>query len=555
MRNRLIAGVLSLLMCLCLMSGFTAVAEQVKNTGSDVKDIVAGILAFKQEQSGAETTQDFIDNELVAKAGTGAEWYVIGLYQSGSYDFSAYREALVSYIDSNTISSASTRLKLALCLMAVDGSDEEVSGLVENSIGQQGIMSLVFGLHLINNGYVSEAYTADGLKAELLALQHEDGGWSITGQYGDVDVTAMTIQALALYYDEEEINTSVDKALVFLSERQLEDGDYASYGVANPESTAQVITALSSLGIDAFGDARFIKNENTLWDGILKYRLEDGSFSHTQGGESNETSTVQVFYSLVAYTRCQEGRSGIYILDDETDNEIVPKPTSVPDENNNENNPSTKVESSKQTADGEKETEKGSVESGTDYRIWVIAAVVIIAGVICLVLYLRGKKSYKSYLAVVIGTLLIILTVLLTDIKSADEYYGKKDEPKVDAIGSVTITIRCDTVLGKSESEYIPENGEILTVTEYEIVEGDTVYDILIDAAREHSISIDNSGNESMVYIAGINQLYEFDFGDLSGWMYFVNGKSQSVGCQDYELMPGDKIEWLYTCELGEDLE
>ncbi len=517
------------------MSGYTAVAEQAKNTGSDVNDIVAGILAFEQEKSGVKTIQDYIDSELVTKAGTGAEWYVIGLYQSGNYDFSAYKDALHGYVENNTISSASTRLKLALCLMAVDGSEETISELTENSIGQQGIMSLVFGLHLINNGHVSEDYTADVLKSELLALQHEDGGWSITGQYGDVDVTAMTIQALAPYYAEEIINASVDKALVFLSEGQLADGDFASYGVANPESTAQVITALSSLDIDAFSDERFIKNENTLLDGILKYRLEDGSFSHTLGGESSETSTVQVFYSLVAYIRWQEGRSGIYILDTDESTTIV--------------------ESDKQTTYGENETEKDSVKSGVDYRIWVIAAVVIIAGIICLILYLRGKKSYKSYLAVVSGTLLIILIVFLTDIKSADEYYGKKSEPKPDAIGSVTISIRCDTVIGKSESEYIPVNGEILQVTEYEIVEGDTVYDILIEAAREHSISIDNSGNENMVYIAGINQIYEFDFGDLSGWMYFVNGKSQSVGCQDYELVPGDEIEWIYTCELGEDLK
>jgi len=58
-----------------------------------------------------------------------------------------------------------------------------------------------------------------------------------------------------------------------------------------------------------------------------------------------------------------------------------------------------------------------------------------------------------------------------------------------------------------------------------------------------------------MVYISGINHIYEFDYGELSGWMYRVNGGTPSVGCGSYILSDGDKIEWLYTCELGEDLK
>ncbi|MBR1898597.1 MAG: DUF4430 domain-containing protein, partial [Oscillospiraceae bacterium] len=57
-----------------------------------------------------------------------------------------------------------------------------------------------------------------------------------------------------------------------------------------------------------------------------------------------------------------------------------------------------------------------------------------------------------------------------------------------------------------------------------------------------------------MVYIAGINYLYEYEFGDLSGWVYHVNGISPSRGCGDYLLSDGDVIEWLYTCDLGRDL-
>ena len=58
-----------------------------------------------------------------------------------------------------------------------------------------------------------------------------------------------------------------------------------------------------------------------------------------------------------------------------------------------------------------------------------------------------------------------------------------------------------------------------------------------------------------MVYIAGINYIYEFDFGDLSGWVYHVNGITPSRNCGEYVLSDGDRIEWLYTCEIGHDLD
>ena len=84
---------------------------------------------------------------------------------------------------------------------------------------------------------------------------------------------------------------------------------------------------------------------------------------------------------------------------------------------------------------------------------------------------------------------------------------------------------------------------------------GDSVYDILIEAARKYNIQMENNGSADMVYISGINYLYEFDFGDLSGWVYHVNGIAPSVGCGEYVLSDGDTIEWLYTCNLGNDIK
>ena len=144
--------------------------------------------------------------------------------------------------------------------------------------------------------------------------------------------------------------------------------------------------------------------------------------------------------------------------------------------------------------------------------------------------------------------------VCVSDFKSADDYYNGQAVEKEEVAGTVTLVIRCDTVLGKTSGEYIPEDGIILDVTEFQIEDGDTVYDILCEAARRYDIQMESTGSGKMAYISGINYIYEFDFGELSGWMYFVNGSEPSVGCGGYNLSDGDVIEWHYTCSLGEDL-
>ena len=81
------------------------------------------------------------------------------------------------------------------------------------------------------------------------------------------------------------------------------------------------------------------------------------------------------------------------------------------------------------------------------------------------------------------------------------------------------------------QGDYIPADGVMLAAVTVPFRDGDTVYDILIAAARQYRLQIDATGSAGMEYIAGINYLYEFDLGELSGWTYRVNGTSPSVGC------------------------
>ena len=91
----------------------------------------------------------------------------------------------------------------------------------------------------------------------------------------------------------------------------------------------------------------------------------------------------------------------------------------------------------------------------------------------------------------------------------------------------------------------------ILDTTSFDIAEGETVYDILTQAARKYNIQMQADAGG---YISGIGYLYEYDYGDLSGWIYHVNDDTPFMMCSEYKLSDGDKIEWLYTCDLGNDL-
>lgn len=124
------------------------------------------------------------------------------------------------------------------------------------------------------------------------------------------------------------------------------------------------------------------------------------------------------------------------------------------------------------------------------------------------------------------------------------------------------VEIRCDTVMDTSVIEneavipYLPADGVVLAETEVELQEGDSAFDVLNRVCREKDIQMEfrQDGAYSGYYIEGINYLYEFDAGALSGWMYKVNEKFPNYGCARYEMQPGDKMVWVYTTDLGRDV-
>ena len=173
----------------------------------------------------------------------------------------------------------------------------------------------------------------------------------------------------------------------------------------------------------------------------------------------------------------------------------------------------------------------------------------------------------KKDILAVLGIILLIAVVINgTHIQSVDEYYLTHIDDITPESETVTISIRCDTILNNYDDldpalrseEFVPPDGVILPPTEYVLRPGDTVFDILDRAVRYNKIQMEYQGSDrnsfGSVYIQGIHYLYEFSCGPLSGWMYRVDGEYPNYGCSKYELKYGQVIEWIYTCNLGSDV-
>lgn len=125
-----------------------------------------------------------------------------------------------------------------------------------------------------------------------------------------------------------------------------------------------------------------------------------------------------------------------------------------------------------------------------------------------------------------------------------------------------TMSVRCDTALKNiswltpEKAEIIPEDGVIFSEQTVTFYEGESVFNLLVRELKRNKIHLEfvNTPVYNSAYIEGIANLYEFDCGELSGWMYKVNGIFPNYGCSRYQLKDGDRVEWVYTCDLGPDV-
>ncbi len=275
----------------------------------------------------------------------GGEWRILGLARANKLSKSD-KQAYIKNVEEYVCSIGSAKLhkrkstdnsRVIIALSAVGKNAASVAGYDLTApladfdyVGTQGVNGYMWALIALDScrypikpdNSISNPATREKLIEGILSKQCDDGGWTLSGNNSDPDMTAMAIQALAPYrFYDAEIQAAIDRALERLISLQQENGGYYSYDDFNPESCAQVIVALTALGIDPRTDERFNKSGKTLLDSIMRFSVENG-FEHTLGLGYNQMATEQAFYSFVSYNRFLNHQTALYDMTDNHDYEL-----------------------------------------------------------------------------------------------------------------------------------------------------------------------------------------------------------------------------------------
>ena len=266
-----------------------------------------------------------------------SKWQAFALARAGEKVSDTYKNSLIAEVKENQgvfrKITDTEKMIIVLGSLGVDCSSVAGYNLVEKlynaeDITKQGNNGLIFALLAVDSKQYEVPSTAkwsrDKIKAQLLKVQNKDGGFPLmTGEASDVDITAMALQALAPYKNEEDVKKAIDQAISYLRAVQKDNGHFTAYGEENSESLSQVIIALTSLGIDPATDTRFIKEDKNLLECLMEYQVSSTSFAHNKSGGANNMATEQALMAIVSYERFKAGKSALYNLDEVTINKVV----------------------------------------------------------------------------------------------------------------------------------------------------------------------------------------------------------------------------------------
>lgn len=302
------------------MAIYTVSAEEISSADTVIRET-------------ADYLYETVSNPEISSVG--GEWTILGLARSGvdipgEYFDKYYENAEKTVISKNGVLHEKkyteyARVAIALCAIGKNPQDTAGCNLLEplydfEKTSAQGINGAAWALTAIGCAEGDMAVRQKYIDF-LIAKQCSDGGWALFGDSSDADVTAMVLTALSRYRNEERVEEAAEKAISFISEIQLENGGFATGGEETAESAAQVLTAISELGISA-QDSRFVKNGNSIIDNIMSYRAEKG-FGHVHGDTApNLMATEQCLYALVAAERFADGKSGLFDMSDTVSGEV-----------------------------------------------------------------------------------------------------------------------------------------------------------------------------------------------------------------------------------------
>lgn len=291
------------------------------------------------------------------------EWMIMDLARNGQkLDqplFQEYYQNVVTHIQkvNGQLHTAKytefSRLALAVTAIGKDARDVGGYNLFDylsdfNKVTYQGINGAIFALIAVDTRAdyrftkpmgVKEYTTREKLIQHILDKELAAGGWNLFGAKPNIDITAMALQALAPYKDDAKVGQAIERALATLSKLQNETGTFGTVDTQNSEEIAQVITALTALGINPAEDKRFVK-KNNLIQALNSFHIKGSGFVHVlpggnsngggAPGEVNGMASEQAFYALVAYDRFLKNETRLYDMNDvptESDKEAAKRVT------------------------------------------------------------------------------------------------------------------------------------------------------------------------------------------------------------------------------------
>src|SRR5699024_9842416 len=319
--------VIAIIITMLFFQSFFLYEKIEANEKRNYINTIEEIFQWKRHSLEISEAEPLLDNKLLNNAGdTTGDWFPVGLGRIGYPDnYESYLAVINSVVSERyesphklSESKATEWHRISLAILAMGGdptrigldknnkpidliADGTYNREKDNSLGEQGINAWIWALITLDSMRYKipedAETTREDIILEILQQQLNDGGFSLSEETADPDMTGMAITALAPYYNSEEtftyerkstgkkvertVREVVDEALNILSEMQLANGAYESMEMENTESIVQVIVALTSLGIDIFSDERFIKNGHTMYDALMNFQMSDGGFVHS----------------------------------------------------------------------------------------------------------------------------------------------------------------------------------------------------------------------------------------------------------------------------------
>lgn len=338
--------ILSLIVLVSVFLSMPVYAEETYN----YVEIIDSVICYKSDDNEAV----IIDDKLLENIGVNVyDWYAFCAGRLGRDErFKDYLNGINAYITNNDYINTIDYERLALVLTACgeDISGNEVlnkavfEGFSCDNLSEKIVNHLIFALLVLDTEFYEIPNTADltrrALISEILSRQLDSGAvYMMNKTTPETDLTAMMITSLFPYMNSREeflytdtngvekkttVREAVEKGLCYLSSAQDENGAMINWGKPSCETTAQTIVALCTLGIDIEKDERFIKNGNTLMDGLMSYKLESGGFAHSfEGlGKADGYASTQGMYAVISYLRSKNGYRNLFDMREEQDNNL-----------------------------------------------------------------------------------------------------------------------------------------------------------------------------------------------------------------------------------------